>query len=68
MDVSLEELLVALADKLWKGVRNAELEQRVIEAVATALHKDRWHLFVELDTWFEEVAAGGTDRLQRSKV
>lgn len=67
MDVSLEELLVALADKLWKGVRNNQLEQRVIDAISEALAKDRWDLFVPLDTLFEEIALGGTDRLARSR-
>lgn len=67
MEASLEELLVALADKLWKGVRNEKLEQLVIDAVAATLQQDRWDLFVELDTTFEEIAAGGTDRLERSR-
>lgn len=67
MDCSLEELLVALADKLWKGVRGEELERRVIELVARRMGKDFWGLFVELDTCFEEIAAGGAERLERSR-
>lgn len=68
MDTSLEELLVALADKLWKGARHAELERRVVESVARKLGKDIWDVFVEVDTLFEEVAAGGTERLERSRM
>jgi hypothetical protein len=68
MEVSLEELMVALADKLWKGVRNEALEQRVIDAVAEALGKTRWDLFVELDTLFEAVAADGSRRLEQSRA
>jgi hypothetical protein len=67
MPVSLEELIVALADKLWKGARNSELEERVVERVAACLEQDRWALFVELDTSFEDIAAGGADRLERSR-
>lgn len=67
MEVSLEELLVALADKLWKGVRKQELEQLVIDTVAEALQKDRWDLFLRLDTTFEDIAAEGTARLERSR-
>jgi hypothetical protein len=67
MDVSLEELLVALADKLWKGVRHPELERRVVEGAARSLQRDFWELFVELDTAFEEIAAGGPARLERSR-
>lgn len=66
MDCSFEELLVALADKLWKGSRYAELERRVIEAVAVKLGKDAWDVFIEVDTLCENVAAGGADRLARS--
>ena len=68
MPVSLEELLVALSDKLWKGVRNAQLEERVISEVAKALERDRWDLFVQLDSLFEEIAADGAARLERSRV
>lgn len=66
MPVSLEELLVALADKLWKGARKPALEQLVIDRVAAALGKARWDLFVELDTLFEEIAADGARRLEQS--
>lgn len=68
MSVSLEELLVALADKLWKGVRSTLLEERVINETAKALDRDRWDLFVELDSLFEEIAADGAARLERSHV
>jgi len=67
MHCSLEELLVALADKLWKGVRHAELERRVIEAAAQEAGREFWDLFVDLDTGFEEIAAGGAERLERSR-
>jgi HD superfamily phosphodiesterase len=67
MECSLEELLVALADKLWKGVRHAELERRVIEAITARLGKAFWDVFVELDTAFEEIAAGGPERLEQSR-
>lgn len=63
---SLEELLVALADKLWKGVRNQRLEELVVDAIGAATQRDRWELFVDLDTQFEEIAAGGAERLARS--
>jgi hypothetical protein len=68
MPVSLEELLVALSDKLWKGVRNAPLEERVINEAAKALNRDRWDLFVQLDSLFEDIAADGAARLERSRV
>lgn len=68
LECSLEELLVALADKLWKGVRVAALESRVIEAVAAVLARPVWDLFIALDTGFETIAAAGSERLARSAV
>lgn len=67
MDVSLEELLVALSDKLWKGKRVTELEETVIELVAGALGKDKWDIFPDLDMCFETIAAQGDNRLNRSR-
>jgi hypothetical protein len=64
--VTFEELSVALADKLWKGKRESELELRVIDAAARKLGVSRWALFADLDTAFEMIAAGGHDRLARS--
>ena len=64
----IEELLVGLADTLWKGARNAELELAVIDRVAQQLGRERWDLFVSLDSAFERIAAGGHERLERSKI
>lgn len=71
MDCRLEELAVALSDKLWKGVRRGELEERFIDAAAAAAAAaaaDRWDLFVALDSGFERIAADGPERLARSAV
>ena len=62
---ALEPLLVALADKLWKGKRVPELEERVIDRLAVAA-PDRWAAWTALDTLFETVAARGDERLARS--
>lgn len=64
--VSLEERIVALADKLWKGKREVELEALVISAVTQGLALDHWSVFLALDNAFEKIAADGPDRLARS--
>ncbi len=66
MECSLEELVIALSDNLWKGKRNEALEKRVIAAVAAATGRDVWDHFVTLDTVFENIAAVGPERLARS--
>lgn len=66
IDCSLEELTVALADKLWKGKRVEALEAKVIDGLAERSDLDRWDLYIEFDTTFEAIANGGDDRLRRS--
>ncbi len=68
MEVSFEELLVALSDKLWKGKRDSALELRTVDEAAKLLNKDRWGVFCELDNCFERIAAQGSERLARSKA
>jgi hypothetical protein len=66
METSFEELVVALADTLWKGKRNEVLEKRVVEGAAARVGRPFWDLFVPLDTQFEDIAGGGPGRLARS--
>ena len=67
-DVTFEELSVALADKLWKGKREAGLELRVIDRAAELLKVDRWAVFDRLDAAFEAIADGAPHRLARSQI
>lgn len=66
MECSTEELLIALSDKLWKGKRIEELELEVVDRIASLLKAERWDIFLDLDLYFEEIASGGHERLQRS--
>jgi hypothetical protein len=66
-ETSLEELLVALADKLWKGVRHEDLETLICEVVSKRLDRERWSVFTDLDASFEHIADGAEDRLRRSR-
>jgi HD superfamily phosphodiesterase len=67
-EVSLEERVVALADKLWKGKREADLELSVIDEVAVRLGISRWDVFESLDSAFESIAAAGAERLEQSRL
>jgi hypothetical protein len=64
---SIEDMVVALADKLWRGARNADLESALIDAVATQLATNRWDLFTRLDDCFERISADGHARLARQR-
>lgn len=66
-DISFEERSVALADKLWKGKREPELELMVVDCAAFILGCGRWEIFTQLDAVFESIASRGEERLQRSQ-
>jgi hypothetical protein len=55
----LDDLLVSLADKVWKGSRVPELEQRVMYAIG----RTPWEVFAQLDDLLADLAAGAGERL-----
>ncbi|RYE94613.1 MAG: NUDIX domain-containing protein [Myxococcales bacterium] len=65
-DATVDDRLVALADKLWKGKRDGSLEEVIKAEMAPS--GDRWASWVALDDLFERVAAKGPLRLARSHV
>jgi hypothetical protein len=67
-DVGIEDLLVALADSLWKGRRDQDLESRVIDELSHLTGRDWWSIFTPLDDAFERVASEGENRLTRSRT
>ncbi|WP_444924880.1 HD domain-containing protein [Microbulbifer sp. DLAB2-AF] len=66
MECTIEELAIALSDKLWKGKRVEELELQIIDRISHILDVERWDIFSELDLCFESIAIEGLMRLQRS--
>jgi HD domain len=53
---TLEDLLVSLADVLWKGCRNEQLENLVIKTICNSIQKDFWDVFITADSLFEQVS------------
>ncbi|MCB9684961.1 MAG: HD domain-containing protein [Alphaproteobacteria bacterium] len=64
----LEPILVALADKLWKGKRVADLEERAVRLLAEASGRDFWDVWSVVDAVFDGVAVSGDERLARSML
>lgn len=62
-DRTLEDLLVTLADKAWKGQRITELEERVAEIIASALCCDKWDIFMKLDSFLADIVLDADKRL-----
>ncbi|GAB7038622.1 MULTISPECIES: HD domain-containing protein [Catenuloplanes] len=59
-DIRTEDLLIALADKIWKAKRVPELEDLVIDRLAAT---DRWAAFLRLDDVLQGLADGADARL-----
>lgn len=59
----LEDVLVALADTVWKGQRIEALEAQVVAKTAEKTSVEQWEVFDKLDGMLEEVAARGEERL-----
>jgi HD domain len=61
--VGLEELLVALADKVWKAKRVPELEQLITDRLAAASGQEPWQVFMALDDELNRIAEDADRRL-----
>lgn len=63
-ELPLEDLLVALADCIWKGQRLEALEKQVIDKIAEQTGVEEWEVFSEIDGLLdEEIGSQGDERL-----
>ena len=61
--LTVEDLLVALADTCWKGQRDSELETMIATIISHQLGVESWEVFLALDDVLDEVASRGEERL-----
>lgn len=61
----LEDLLVAVADAVWKGERIDDLEGFVVQRVAKQTRLEEWAVFSVLDLLLTVIASLGQARLTR---
>ncbi len=47
--LTIEDLIVSLSDKIWKGKRIEELEEKVAKVISDNLKIDYWEVYVKLD-------------------
>jgi hypothetical protein len=62
-DATIEDLLVSLADKIWKGKRQEDLEQILIHRISPALSMPEWEVFASMDTILTDLARDADQRL-----
>ncbi|WP_042384807.1 HD domain-containing protein [Streptacidiphilus melanogenes] len=63
VSVGVEDLLVSLADKVWKGKRVPDLEDRVVAELCAASGREAWEEFLRLDEFLTRVGDGAEARL-----
>ncbi|MEU5598361.1 HD domain-containing protein [Streptomyces sp. NPDC020298] len=61
--IRVEDLLVSLADKVWKNKRVTELEDLVVARLAEAGGRPPWETFLRLDSFLTDVGEDADRRL-----
>jgi hypothetical protein len=62
-DATIEDQLVALADKIWKARRQEDLEQLLVTRLTASAHTQPWEAFIDLDDELTALAADAERRL-----
>jgi uncharacterized protein YutD len=62
-NLELEDLIVALSDKIWKGKRINELEERISEEISKKINSEYWDVYLKLDAIFSRISIGADERL-----
>ncbi|MFH7595274.1 HD domain-containing protein [Streptomyces racemochromogenes] len=62
-DVTIEELLVSTADKVWKDKRVPDLENRLVQALAAATGREPWEEYLALDDLLTRLGTDAAHRL-----
>ncbi|GCE22716.1 HDIG domain-containing metalloprotein [Dictyobacter kobayashii] len=61
--ITLEDMLVAFADTIWKGKRDADLEQGLAGQIAQHTHQERWEIYMRLDDIASALARDADERI-----
>ncbi|GAA4238260.1 HD domain-containing protein [Actinomadura meridiana] len=61
--ITLEDLLVSLADKIWKNKRVQGLEDLVVTRLAQTTGRQPWEEFIALDELLTQIGDGADQRL-----
>lgn len=61
--LTLEDLLVSLADNCWKGKRVSELESLIAEKIASETNLEVWKVFINIDDILQDITGNADERL-----
>jgi hypothetical protein len=63
-EMTIEDLLVSLADKIWKGKRQEDLEEIICHRISIILSRPEWEIFASMDSILSDLARGADRRLE----
>ena len=63
-NLPLEDLLVALADMAWKGVRSESLDNMIVDRIAEQTKSEKYAVFMALDDLLTSIGDDSEARLQ----
>ncbi len=66
-NIKIEDLIVALADKIWKGKRIDSLEEKLIKEISTGINSEYWTVYSKMDSIISEICLGADARLNWQK-
>lgn len=61
--LAIEDLMVTLADKIWKGKRIEALEERLTKEISIGTNTDYWQVYTKLDAILSKIALRADERL-----
>ena len=62
-NLELEDLLVCLSDKVWKGKRVEALEERIVSILVLKLNQDFWEVYPKFTSILDKVVTGADERI-----
>lgn len=65
---TIEQLIVALADHLWRGRRTADLESLLIQKAAVQLRVQPWEVCLQIEPILDSIASDATGRLAAART
>jgi putative nucleotidyltransferase with HDIG domain len=60
---TIEDWIVSLADKVWKGKRVIDLEELIVQHISDMVNKEKWEVFGELDDLLTLISQDADKRL-----
>ena len=66
-DAEVEDLIVSLADKIWKGKRVHGLEEKLCSKIAEQLDLDFWEILQNMDKILSKIALSADENLKQQR-